>query len=167
MSRSLSSAFRKALYDQETGEVLVCLLTISHDDLAGPIYISTDPTQKITSDPLLYGTISNGVTFDYIPVDVVFPQDINDAAPVATLEIDNTDLGLITEIRSIIGPATVKIECALASAPDVIEMTFPRLLMGSASYDQSKIKFGLTIEALTTEPFPGPAFIPSDFPGLY
>jgi hypothetical protein len=46
--RVLSLNFRKALYAQESGEVPIFLLTITHPSLAAPIRLSTDPTARIS-----------------------------------------------------------------------------------------------------------------------
>ena len=129
MSRTLSSTLRQALYAQETDEVVACLITVTHADLDEPIRLSTDPTQRIDDGPPpIYGTISNGETYSFFPAEVVLAQDIADGDPEARLAIDNTELNLITALRSIVDAAEVGIQIVLASDPDTVEAEYPSLI---------------------------------------
>lgn len=164
--RSVSDAFRQALYAQESDEVAVCLITVTHPELADPIRLSTDPTTMLSTDPLLYGTKSRGDDYSFVPINVMIPEE-GEEAPVAALEIDNTDLGLITAIRSVTQAASVKIEIVLASDPDTVEIEYPAMMVSHVDYDAQTIRFSLAIDSLATEPFPGTAYIPSMFPSLF
>ena len=61
---TVSLNFRQAAYVQETGRVIIGLITLSHEDLAESILISTDPTQRLkeytTDTEVVYGTVSRG-----------------------------------------------------------------------------------------------------------
>jgi hypothetical protein len=59
----LSLNFCKALFAQEAGEVAIFLRTITHPSLVTPIRLSTDPTARLTTYPLTYGTVSRSTTF--------------------------------------------------------------------------------------------------------
>jgi len=169
VSRSTSPKFRRALFAQETGEVALCLLTISHPDLTEPIRLSTDPTQRLSTSTTgpVYGTASRGNGYTFVPVAVSLPEESDDSGPLASLEIDNTDLALISAIRSISNAATVKIELVLASDPDTVEIEFPDMTLTDCTYDQTRVSFSLGIDALQSEPYPGTSFLPSNFPGLF
>ncbi|WEX07367.1 DUF1833 family protein [Chelativorans sp. AA-79] len=167
MSRTVSNTFRKALYARETDEVAVCLMTVTHPELSEPIRLSTDPTQRISIDPMIYGTVSRGENFPFVPINVVLSEDSDDTAPTASLEIDNTDLSLIAAMRSITQAAKVKLEMVLASDPDTVEIEFPEMMVSAVTYNASIISFTLTVDGLVAEPFPGNAFLPSTFPGLF
>jgi Domain of unknown function (DUF1833) len=164
--RNLSLNFRRALFAQESAEVPVFLLTISHPTLTSPILLSTDNTTRITTDPLVYGTVSRGLTFLYAGVGLQLPDEQDGSAPAAKLVIENITRDLIPMARSIQTPAQVKIEAVLASAPDTVEITFPSFDMTNLQYDQATLQFDLTMDALTTEPFPAGVFGPSGFPAL-
>lgn len=164
--RTVSSKFRKALYAQETDEVAACLMTITHPELGEPIRVSTDPTTRLSVEPLLYGTKSRGQDYLFVPMEVVVPGE-EDQAQEAKLEVDNTDQGLINAIRSISNAALVKLEIVLPSDPDVVEREYPALMISHVEYDERTVRFTLALDALTTEPYPGTAFIPSMFPGLF
>ena len=60
--RVLSLNFREAIFGPESGEVPIFLLTITHPDLDEPVYLTTDATERLGTDPLTYGTVSRGVT---------------------------------------------------------------------------------------------------------
>jgi hypothetical protein len=81
--------------------------------------------------------------------------------------VSNVTRDLIPLARSISTPASVKIEAVLASAADTVEMTFPALNMTSLRYDAGTLNFSLTMDALSTEPFPAGSFGPAYFPSLF
>lgn len=165
--RSLSLNFRRASMAQESGEVAVFLLTITHPTLAQPILLSTDATTRITTDPLVYGIVSRGQTYLYAGLTLQLPDEQDGAAPAAKLVIENITRDLIPMARSIQTPAQVKIECVLASAPDDVEITMPSFDMTNLQYDMATLQFDLTMDALTTVPFPSGTFGPANFPALF
>jgi hypothetical protein len=165
--RILSLNFRKALFPQESGEVPIFLLTITHPILNQPILLSTDATTRLSTDPLVYGTISRSLTFLYAGVDVTIPDEQDKTPPASKLTIQNVTRDLIPLARSVSTPPSVKIEAVLASALDSVEMTWPALDMSNLTYDANQLVFDLTMDALVTEPFPSGTFSPAYFPALF
>lgn len=165
--RVLSLNFRKALFSQESGEVPIFLLTIMHPKINPPIYLTTDPTERFSTDPLKYRTMSRGVEYLYAGIDVTIPDEEDGAPPASKLTIENVTRRLVPLARSINDPASVKIEAVLASDLDVVEMTWPSLDMTNLTYDASVLQFDLTMDALVTEPYPSGTFSPAYFPGLF
>lgn len=165
--RVLSLNFRRALFDQESGEVPVFLLTITHPDLDQPIYLTTDATERLGTAPLTYGTVSRGVTFLYAGIDVTIPDEQDKSPPVSKLTIANVTRDLVPLARSVNTPPAVRIEAVLASALDDVEMSWPSLDMSNLTYDAATLQFDLTMDALVTEPFPAGSFSPAYFPGLF
>lgn len=165
--RVLSLNFRHALFDLASGEVPIFLLTISHPSLDNPIYLTTDATERLSTDPLTYGTVSRGTTFLYAGIDVTIPNEQDKSPPAAKLTIANVSRDLIPLARSINTPPTVMIEAVLASAPDDVEMNWPALDMSNLTYDAATLQFDLTMDALVTEPYPSGSFSPAYFPGLF
>jgi len=157
MSRSLSTAFRSALTAQETSEAILMLLEIDHASLGSPIRVGSDAVN----------TTSNGEVFVAYPFELQIPNDNDDGPPVAKLRIDNVDQTLTATIRSITTPPTCRMMLVLASDPDTIEIDLPGFEMKNISADKSSISAELTIENFMNEPFPGPKFMPSSFPGLF
>ena len=157
MSRSVSDNFKSALAAQETSEAFLVLLEIDHDDLASPIRISSDAEN----------TTSNGEVFVAYPFQIVMPTDEMDSVPIAKLVLDNIDRVLISTIRTITTPPTVRIMVVLSSDPDTVEIDLPGFELKDISYDASQITAQLTVESYLNEPFPGDKFMPTSFPGLF
>lgn len=157
----------RALFAQESGEIPAFLLTITHPTLAAPILLSTDQTIRLTEDPLTYGTISRGNTYLWAGVGLQLPDEQDGTAPAAKLVIENVTRDLIPLVRSIQTPAQIKIEAVLISAPDTVEITMPSFDMTNLQYDMATLQFDLTMDALTTEPFPAGTFGPANFPDLF
>ena len=81
---------------QETGEVPVFLFTVSHPNLGSPLRFSSDPTQLHTDTPLVYKTVSRGLTFFYMPISAVLPDDKDESPPSAKITLDNVNRETIT-----------------------------------------------------------------------
>ena len=87
--RVLSLNFREAIFGQESGEVPIFLLTITHPQLDEPIYLTTDATERLGTDPLVYGTLSRGVTYLYAGIEVTIPDEQDKSPPASKLTIEN------------------------------------------------------------------------------
>jgi hypothetical protein len=164
---AITDAFRAAAFAQETGQVLIVLLTIEHEDLDEPFRFSSDPTERVSDDPVRWRTMSRGEEFTFLPFQVKLPDAQEGAPPRAQLLLDNIAREMVTVIRSTATPATVKIEIVLAGTPDLVEVAFPRLRMVGVTYDAQTIQADLTLDHLSTEPFGYMTFDPSRFPGLF
>lgn len=168
MSRTVSLTMRSAMNAEQTGQVPVVLLTIVHPDLVdGPIRLSSDPTQRLSTDPLMYGTISRTNPYIFLPFSAILPDDKEESPPQARLVIDNVDREMISLLRSTSTPAQVTLEMVLASSPNVVEIMFPALDLVSADYDANSITISLAIDALMTEPYPVGSIDPRSFAGLF
>lgn len=165
--RILSLNFRKALFAQQSAEVPIFLLTITHPTLTAPVLLSTDPTERFSDEPLKYRTVSRGLDFLYAGVDVSIPDEQDKSPPASKLTIANIARDLIPLARSVSTPPSVKIETVLASDLDVVEMIWPALDMSNLTYNAPQLVFDLTMDALATEPFPSGTYSPADFPALY
>lgn len=167
MSRTLSLAMREAMNSQETGEVAVVLLTLEHPSFPEPLLLSSDPTERLSEEPLSYGTISRGDTYVFCPMGVTLPDDLGERAPVARIVVENISRELIKVMKPLAGLATGKVEIVLASSPDEVEIEYPVLDIVRAPYNANTITLEFSIDALTEEPYPAGAFDPSGFPGLH
>lgn len=165
--RVLSLNFRKALFSQESGEVPIFLLTITHPSLVSPIYLSTDPTSRFQDSPPAYRTVSRAIPFLYAGIEITIPDEQDKTPPASKLTIANVTRDIIPLARSVSTPPSVKIEAVLASALDAVEMTWPALDMSNLTYDANQLVFDLTMDALASEPFPAGTFSPAYFSGLF
>lgn len=159
--------FRNALFSQESSEIPIFLLTITHPSLITPIYISTDATARISTDPLIYGTVSRTIQFLYTSAYVTLPDEQDKLPPACKLTIQNVTRDIIPLARSVSTPPSVKIEAVLASALDSVEMTWPVMDMSNLTYNAATLEFDLTMDALVTEPYPSGTFSPAAFGGLF
>lgn len=167
MSRALSFNFLQAAYGQETSEVIVGLFTFTHSSMVQPILLSTNPTERISDNPLLYATNSRGGQYLFLPIGFTLPDDKGDAPPQVTLTMDNVDQEMVAMLRAITSALTVKMELVLASTPDVVEVSFPSFQMTDISVTEGQIAGTLSIDALVSEPYPSGQFTPGAFPGVF
>lgn len=158
---------RQALFAQESGEVAVMLLTITHSSLATPIRLSTDPTQRLTTDPLVYGTVSRTNTYYFVGMEVTLPDEKDKSAPASKMVVSNVDRSIIPLVRSINSPAQVKMEGLLVSDLSTVEFTVPAFDIVNVQYDAGQLTFDLTVDSFATEPFPSGSFDPASFAGLF
>lgn len=169
MSRTLSSQALRAVYAEETGEYPILLLTITATSIVEPVLISSDATQRVYEDAeqILYGTVSRGMTFFFVPFQIVLPSDTEDSAPQCSITIDNVSRQLMTVIRTLTQPPTVSMELVMSGSRDVVEAVFPGFAISSITYDAMTITGDLRVDAMVTEPFPAGTFTPSQFPGMF
>lgn len=167
MSRTVSLTTRGAIYAEQTDEVFVFLFTVTHPSLMAPVYYSSDPTTRLSVDPLAYGIVSRGNTYDFFPISLVLPDDSDATPPTIKLVLDNVMRQAIPLLRSITTPPSVTIEMVLASDPDTVEASWPNFDMVDITYDANSVTIDLAINGLSTEPFPTGVFAPSGFPGLF
>ena len=163
--------FREAAFSPETGRVLIALITLSHIDLADDIRISTDPTQELTeftSDTQkVYGTISNGKKYIFLPVRIKLPDDTDEGPGEMQLEIDNVHRAYMETIRSVQTPVICRVDLVLDNALDTIEGSWPEFKLTNITYNATTITGTLRLETLETEPYPSGSFVPSYFRGLF
>jgi hypothetical protein len=161
--RSVSLNWRQALFSQQSGEVALFLLTVTHPLLTTPIRLSTDPTQEITTD--VYGTVSRGHNYLFVGMELALPDETDGAAPSTKLIISNVDRSIMPAVRSINSPAQVKMEGLLASDTETVEFTVPQLDINSVQYDAGQLTFELAMDAYATEEYPALSFNAVNFPG--
>lgn len=171
MSRlaSLSPAALQAMFGQSSGESLIVLLTITGAGIVTPIRLADSYLTRLseTADEVLYGVVSRGAQFIFLPFNLSLPTEEQQAAPRCSLTMYDVTRKLIPLIRQLTSAPTVLIELVLTSSPDTVEASFPRFLLGGISYDANTISGELTVESLDTEPFPQHTFTPAYFPGMY
>jgi hypothetical protein len=175
VSRVLSITLRQAIFAQTTDRVAAVLITFFHPDLVEPIRISTDPTQRISETELIYGTISRGDQFVFIPVNAIYPDDQDESAPRAKLSMDNISLAGLQEgvfrvsdlLQLAPTPAAVLIEVVLSSTPDLVEVAWDELMMTRATFNFETVEIEMSMDNFATEPFPSGMFTPGSFPTLF
>lgn len=167
MPRQVSLNFRAAASAQQTDEVPVMLWTVTHPNLDAPLHFSSDPTVRISAEPLVFGTRHLGTVYPFILLGALLPDDQDKSPPRTTLVLENVSSDMVKAARSILSPATADLSVVLAGTPDMIEARFTGLRIISASYDANEVSFEVSREPFTSEPMPAGRMTASYFPGLH
>ena len=157
MSRSLSTAFKTAIYKQQTGETFLLLLEIDHDDLDTPLRFVNN-TEDVTS---------NSDTYTAFPFELNLPSDREDQLPTVTLAIDNIDRTIIDTVRDISSPPTASVSVIMASDPDTVEAGPYDFTIKNVNYTAEVVTCELAFEDILNEAFPGDSFTPNYFTSLF
>lgn len=157
--------FYEGIHARSTDEVFIFLVTISHDDLAQPIYITNDTLDELSNGQR--GVISNGIEFIYIPFQFVLPSLEKDSIPRAKISIDNITREIVAAVINIKDPPEIRIQIALSSDPDYIEYDLQGFKIATVTWDAITVEGELTVEQFFGEPYPAVRFTPSRFPGLF
>lgn len=157
MPRALSSAALRSIYQSQTDEVFITLLTISAKGLSEPIRVSSDARNTVSRDSLYLA----------FPFKTGLISEREDQVPEITLQIDNVDRSIISVLRGLDSPPTVTVEVVLASDLDTLQYNPLDLTMRTADYDAQTIQAKLYPENIMNQAMPGRIFSPADFPGLF
>ena len=147
---------------------------IDHGSLSAPVRLSTDPTERLSAEPPIYGTRSTWMDADpetepylFTLVSADLPGDQEDAPASATIVLENVDNGIAAVLRSIIDRATVHMAVVLASSPDLVEMECRDLRLISADGDAGEVSLALSRAPIEDETVPMDRFTRDRFPGLF
>jgi hypothetical protein len=156
MANTLSPELLAQLFSQESEDPFLILVTLSHTSF-GDIHLVNNSR----------AVVSNGVTFDALPMKIRFPVDDGESAREFTIEFDNVSLELIVQIRSVTTAIGVKLEMILASMPDVIQMSQEDLLISSIAYSPQKISAKIGLDSFLNGGLTSESYDPTNFPGLF
>lgn len=172
--RLLSLNKRLALDAPASDLIEVALIEISHADLPAPIRLSTDNTERITTDPLVYGTRSTwrganpaSEPFLWVVAGAVLPGDDAEAPATAQLILDNLDSAMVELLRAVSSPPDVALAVVMAASPDLVEQEWTGLRVTSAEVDAGQIVLSLSRDQIELEPFPAGRMTRRNFPGLH
>lgn len=154
--RTLSPTALRAGFEQQTDEVFLVLLQITHPNIPDAIRVVNN-NENITS---------NGELYVAYPFEIELPGEDSEQPPLARLRIDNVDRLLVATVREIATPPQVTIRVVLASSPDTIELQFEGLNMRNVIYDAATISGELVFEQIMVEPV-STTMTPSKFPGMF
>lgn len=164
----ISDNFKQVAYAQETDVAIIVLLTLSSEELTDVIRISSVPVEKFSDmGENIYGCVSNGERFLFLPFEIELPQDDKTGAVSAKLTIDNVNRQIVQYARETKKPINVCIQCVLSNNLDYVELEYKDFKLTKVSYDGFTVSGDLSIDYLGLEPFPCGRFTPSGFPGLF
>lgn len=139
---ALTSTGRAAVLAQETDEVFLELVEISHPDLPAPIRLA-----RSHSD-----VNSNGNIYTAWAFEPVWPDSSADRVPQARVSFDNTDRQITNALRSIRVKPKVKFLVVRASDPNVVERQWDNLEVMRSPYNDGTVTLVLGMLDLSKEP---------------
>jgi hypothetical protein len=160
MSRTTSVALRQLANAQESGQVLLAMIEITHSLIVGgPLRLVQD----------VKPVVSAGNTYTAFPFEIILPDDGSESTPRVKLAIDAVDQTIMTAIRSLPpgSPPSITVSLVLASQPDVIEMQMSGMVLRTVTGDADRIEGELFIDEEDLLRFPEGSFTPFDFPGMF
>jgi len=120
-----SNFFNSEAFADVTEEVVIALIEFDSDELDEPVRISRDPYQRLPDlGEDVYGCISNGVTYVFIPFEIWLPRDDETGSVSCRIEIDNVEREIIKTVRSIKKPVTGNLKVVLSSDVDNVERQY-------------------------------------------
>jgi hypothetical protein len=158
MTRAYTARWRENINAVNGEEPALCLLEISHDDLATPIRVVND-VQNLTS---------NGDVYAAAAFDISMPNDLENQMPSAQLSIDNVDQEIGKSIEATGGArgATCRVMQVLRSYPDVIEwettLKLKRIMLSGA-----RVSAQLGYDDILNIPGIAVVYSPVTAPGLF
>jgi hypothetical protein len=174
MSRRISLNARQAHDEHHSAEIEVVLFEINHPALEGPIRLSTDNTERLSVDPLIYGTRSawrgaNPLSDPYLWIiaSAVIPDDSEDVPAASQIVLENLDDRMTEVLRSFTELAEMHMAVVLASSPSDIEGEWLGLKLMNAEGDAGQIVLSLSREEIELEHFPSGRMSRHKFPGLH
>lgn len=171
MSRlaTFSAAAKKALLAHESDDTFLALLTLTGGGLAAPIRLANGYLVRLseTAEDEVYGLVSRSIQYVFVPFSLALPSEEDSGDTRCRVTIPDATREVIPQLRSLTGPPDVLIELVLRSTPDVVEASFPGLVMAGASFDRDAVSAELAADSYATEPFPCHTFTPSVAPGLF
>lgn len=172
--RRVSLNARRAGEDLLSDEVEIALFVIEHPSLDAPIRLSTDPTERLSVDPLIYATRSrlfgaNPALDPYLFVlaSAELPSDLEDAPAAGSIVLENVDNRIAELLRLFTDRPRVHLAVVLASNLDVPEVEYRDLHMMSADGDAGEVRIQMSRQPIEDETVPMHRFTKHRFPGLF
>lgn len=172
--RTVSLNARSAFDEQSTGETEIALFVIEHSALSEPIRLSTDPTERLSSDPLMYGTRSSWMGADpesepylFVLASTEVPSDLEDAPASATFVLENVDNDIATLLRGFTDQPTVHMAVVLASSPSTPELEYRGLVMTGSDGDAGQVSVTISRTPIEDETAQMDRFTKDRFPGCF
>ncbi len=156
MSVSSNKAVR-AINSQQTDEIFLVTLDITHEDLLSPIYVVNNR----------YNIVSNGKTYIATAFDFTLPSQEDGVLHNSTLVIDNVDRTILETIRSIDSAPTIEANIILASDPDIIEDGPREFTLRNVTYNRNTISGDLVYGIFLMDYCGTHKYKNLSFPGLF
>lgn len=157
-----TNTFRRAAAAENTGEVLVTLLTIEAAGLSEPLRFAGDGATAVGQH-----TDSRGERYVWTWFTVELPEQVDGRARPARIVIPNLSAEVIEAIRSTVAPPIVTVEMVLASDPDTVEAGPWYFELRTSETGAGLIEGGLAVEPVDDGYCPMVRFTPATCPGIF
>jgi hypothetical protein len=156
VSNSLSPSLLAQMFNQESDDPFLMLLTISHADF---------PTIRLVNNTV--DQTSRGEAYIAFPMQITLPSDDGETTRQVQIEFDNVSLELVEELRSVITPMDVKIEMVLASDLDAVQLSLEELKLTSVTYNKQRVSAKLYMDSFLTVELTSERYTPTNYKGLF
>ena len=147
----------RAMFAQQTGEVFLVCLTITHPSIT---------TQRLVNNT--QPVVRSAGAYQPYPMQLSLPAQLDDQLPTVDIVVDNVDREVLQQIREVSGVPKVTMEVILASSPDTVEAGPFDFSLKQASYDVLAITGTLGYEDdILNQRVPAMSYTPSNSPGLF
>jgi len=146
------------MFAQQTDEIFLCKLELSHPDWAQPFYFINDRVNHTDAG------LTEWIGF---PFQIKLPDDRDDEVPLAQLSIDNVDRQIVQAVRGISTPATITLWVVLASDIDDVVAGPYVFSFNSSSWDALTVSGSLEFEPILNMRWPQDDFTSITTPGLF
>lgn len=156
--RTFSAKAKNSLVTNLTDEVWYVLLVLQIG--ASYYYLCANSATNV---------VSNGITYQPYPFDVVLPTDSLDSIDTVQITIDNVDRLLVDALRAANEPLTFILRFVLASQPNQIELELTDLESDQISFDAHTISAVLNMTDTLNQQFPGRGakYDPAQCPAMF
>jgi hypothetical protein len=172
--RRLSMNARAAQDAVSSTDIEVILFEINHPSLDAPIRLSTDNTERLSTEPLIYGTRSTWRGADpltepflWVVASAVLPSDSQDDAGEAQIVLDVLDAEYAELLLRFTDLASFHMAVVMASSPDVVELQELDLKLTASEIADTEISLTLSRQNIELEFYPAGRMTRSKFPGLF
>lgn len=161
----------RSVFSPDADADLYVLLTIYDPNNPASVIarLSDGFTQRLseTDTEVVYGVVSRGDSFTFLPMQITLPSESADQAPSCSITLHDVTRYITPIVRSLNGPPSVKLEIVLSKTPDVVEASFSEFYLTGITYNAEAVSGQLVMINYAVEPFPSHSFTPALFPGIY
>jgi hypothetical protein len=161
----------RAVFSPDSDNDLITLLTVYNPLNESEVIarLADGFTGRIseTDDEVMYGVVSNGFSYTFIPMQISLPSEDEAQAPRCSIVLNDVTRYITPIIRTITAPPRIKLELVLAKTPNVIEVSFSDFYINNFSYNAQAVTADLAMIDYEREPFPMHSFTPRYFPGMF
>lgn len=165
---------RRAHEEAMSDATFLMLIVVEHPGLSAPVRLSTDPTERLSIEPLTYGTRSSWMGADrerdaflFAMVEAELPSDQEDAPSSFTLVLSTVDADVAELLTSFTDLATVHMALAYSHTPDVIEQELRGAKLMTSEGSASEIVLTVSREPIEQETVPTDGYTKDRIPGLF